>query len=65
MGLQEAEQGDFASAEEIASVFARHCLGAQDSITSQPADFRGQGKGGGTEALLRDRAIDRTKDNCR
>lgn len=62
MGLQEAERGDFASAEEVTAVFARHCPDSPGGIASQPADFRGQGKGGGTEALLRDRATDRTKE---
>lgn len=62
MGLQEAEQGEFASAEEVACVFARYCPETQDSIASRVADFRRQGKGGSAQALLRDRAADRAKE---
>jgi len=62
LGYQEAQRGDFASAEEVACVFARHCPETQDSIASRLADFRRQGKGGSTQALLRDRAADRAKE---
>ena len=61
LGLQEAKRGDFASTEEVASIFARHCPEAQSSMAPRMTDSRRQGKGGATQALLRDRAADRAR----
>lgn len=61
-GLNEAEHGEFASEAEVAAVFNRYGLDTQKGMASLRADFRRQGKGGSTQALLRERITDRAKE---